>query len=185
MVYRDGRPGYVYLASHPEGFLKIGFTVNLESRIKDHSIGQNTPLYIPPGEVALECVCHGNYEDEQGIHRLFARYRYGSKSSEWYEDSGEIRAHFSALRARQQALGLRMYSIRRKTETFVFERIEWESDWDLTSIPDDRLKSEWARRNATKPRANRCGHDPSQPKTCRMCNQREYRRERRKKALDK
>jgi hypothetical protein len=50
--------------------------------------------------------------------------------------------------------------------------MRYSLDWDLSSIPHDKLKSEWARRNATKPRASRCGHDPEQPDDCMLCRER-------------
>jgi hypothetical protein len=59
----------------------------------------------------------------------------------------------------------------------------YRDSWDLTTIPDEKLKSEWARRNGAKTRGlTPCPHefDPKCPK----CQQREYRRRRRAEGKD-
>jgi hypothetical protein len=102
MVYRDGRPGFVYLASHPDGLLKIGFTVNLRKRLEDLSRGTDTPLYVSRKPLSLEWVCVGlNYQAEQEIHQLFSAHRFGTKRSEWYRDNEEIRSYFAAIGQRE------------------------------------------------------------------------------------
>jgi hypothetical protein len=147
MVYRDGRPGFIYLASHPAGFLKIGFTVNLEARIKAHSSGVDSPLYIPRAEIALASACHGNYQDEQELHRRFATHRYGTKRSEWYADCAEIRKHFADLRTQQERMGLKMFSVAptqkpeaptQKPEDELPSGVEWMFLNEIPSIEDIR-----------------------------------------------
>ncbi|MFL6465546.1 MAG: hypothetical protein ACJ73N_14195 [Bryobacteraceae bacterium] len=67
--------------------------------------------------------------------------------------------------------------------------MEYSPEWDLSTVPLDKLKSEWARRNALLPRESQCGHKPEQPDVCQLCydrkRQRDYRRMRREKGLDK
>jgi hypothetical protein len=62
--------------------------------------------------------------------------------------------------------------------------MNYSDKWDLSTIPHDRFKSEWARRNATKPRANRCGHNPEQPEDCALCRERIRLREFRKRQAE-
>jgi hypothetical protein len=138
VVYRDGRPGVIYLASHPAGFLKIGFTIHLEARIKMHSTGLDAPSYIPRATMALESACHGNYQDEQGLHRRFAAHRYGPKRSEWYIDCGEIREYFADLRAQQERMGLKLVPVvsTRNPEAELPSDEEWMFLNEIPSIED-------------------------------------------------
>jgi hypothetical protein len=154
MVYRDGRPGYVYLASHPEGFLKIGFSVHLSTRIKAHTRGADSPLYIPRAPIQLECACHGNYQNEQEIHRRFTHHRYGTKRSEWYRDSTEIRQHFTDWQNQQIQMGLYLYPIRRTqeqpSEIFSPDCIEWMLSDEPLEIDDLEEVREYRRQRRQK-----------------------------------
>lgn len=56
--------------------------------------------------------------------------------------------------------------------------------WDMSSIPDDVLKSEWARRNSAK-RKKRAGGRKVTSTSEAARKQREYRRQRRAEGKDK
>jgi hypothetical protein len=60
--------------------------------------------------------------------------------------------------------------------------MRFSPSWDLSTIPLDKLKSEWARRCAAKA-SHPIKHDPTTE--AERKRQREYRRERRKRGLDK
>lgn len=56
----------------------------------------------------------------------------------------------------------------------------YDSEWDLSMIPDEILRSEWGRRNAAKRKSHKGGYIPScLCGICRKCKMREYQRKRR------
>jgi hypothetical protein len=96
MIYKN-QPGFIYLASHPDGLLKIGFTVNLRQRLRALSNGIDSPPYVARKSIVLISVFEGlDYHAEQELHQRFAAHRIGTRRSEWYMDCVEIRQHFTA-----------------------------------------------------------------------------------------
>lgn len=58
--------------------------------------------------------------------------------------------------------------------------MKWRPDWDLSTIPDALLKSEYKRRLSLSRRSFRGGRKPScDCGECRTCKAREYQRRRR------
>jgi hypothetical protein len=62
--------------------------------------------------------------------------------------------------------------------------MKWNPTWDLTTIPDELLKREWARRNSLRRRVRRGGRAPSclcgECETCRRREKMRRYRERRR-----
>jgi hypothetical protein len=59
---------------------------------------------------------------------------------------------------------------------------KYNEKWDLSTIPEAALKSEWARRNGAKSGPSKIRNDPATEETRRA--QREYRRGRRAAGKD-
>lgn len=115
MVYRDGRPGFIYLASHPDGLLKIGFTVSLKQRLEALSRGEDNPPYVSRKPVyPVSVLVDMNYQAEQEIHQRFASHRFGTKRSEWYQDCAEIRQYFTGPEMSMDELARKQREYRRK-----------------------------------------------------------------------
>jgi len=80
--------GIVYFVGF-NGFVKIGFSVNVERRIRDLQKGA-------PYRLEVYAAIPGSLNDEKQLHRRFIRHR--TDIGEWFHYSDEIKAYINSFR---------------------------------------------------------------------------------------
>lgn len=88
--------GTVYFVER-DGFVKIGYTANLEARLYQlgRGGGSGCPDGMTHGPVDLLAAISGNRVDEGALHRRFAADRW--PKTEWFYPSEELLAHIESL----------------------------------------------------------------------------------------
>lgn len=94
------RTGLVYFVRR-DGFVKIGTTTNLPSRLVQLSRGgDKRPEGMTLGPVELLATESGGQARESALHRKFRRFRV---AGEWFTEAPEIMAHIATLTAAEAA----------------------------------------------------------------------------------
>lgn len=92
------RPGYVYYV-HRAGFVKIGFSRNVATRLKQlERGGDKRPASIGLGPVELLASHRGTEASEAKMHAKFADDRV---EGEWFRLSAALRHHITEMAERQ------------------------------------------------------------------------------------
>ncbi|MBA9003676.1 GIY-YIG nuclease family protein [Thermomonospora cellulosilytica] len=87
-------PPLVYFVER-DGFVKIGYTTNLDKRIKAISKGSCLIEGMTVGPVRLlATIPDAGLDDEKQLHRRFAHLRVGG---EWFRPDADLRAYIAAL----------------------------------------------------------------------------------------
>lgn len=92
-------PSLVYFVER-EGLIKIGFTTNLDKRIKSISKGSSMPEGMTIGPVKLLAAEPGDRKLEARLHQRFSSTRVGN--SEWFRPSKALRRYIEDLARFQQ-----------------------------------------------------------------------------------
>ena len=93
----EGRPPVVYFAER-EGFVKIGTTVDLTTRLQALSAGGQILQGMTAGPVTLLATIPGDVGTERGLHKRFRRLRVDPKR-EWFRYEGRLREYIDELRS--------------------------------------------------------------------------------------
>lgn len=78
----------IYFLKSREGFIKIGTSMNVSSRI-------NSLQTSNPTELKVKAILDGSYKTEKGLHELFNHIRY---RGEWFKYNDEMRYYLKAIR---------------------------------------------------------------------------------------
>jgi hypothetical protein len=92
MPSRRGRKGKVYFIKSSDGPIKIGFAVNVESRMNRLQTSTHAGLKIL-------CAVDGTHKTEHDFHKRFAEYRIHPKR-EWFKHAGKLRKFIVETRAK-------------------------------------------------------------------------------------
>lgn len=88
--WRPGqRPGHVYFIQDQDGFIKIGFAIDVKSRLKTLQTGSRQELRLVasiPG-------------DERSEHELHRRFHRGHVRGEWFNPSEDLVSLIEGVRA--------------------------------------------------------------------------------------